>query len=172
MMATADLTAGRGIARALHSLPNRSLLACASLAAAVLLAACGGGSGAAEAARSGCAAADSVDMRGAGNLLSITISNTGATARSYNLHGQLRFSGQAGPAGGQSMLVLTDGQSPVYAGTIQAAADAQAQGLQPIAAAVLLQPGQAATWNLAHAPYPAPLGWKAMQFTAIELCAE
>jgi len=172
MMATADLTAGRGIARALQSLPTRPLRACAFLAAAALLTACGGGGGSPDAPREGCATAASVGLPGAGNLLSITISNTGAAARSYSLHGQLRFSGQAGPAGGHSMLVLTDGQSPVYAGTIQAVADAQAQGLQPVVAAVLLQPGQSATWNLAHAPYPAPLGWKAMQFTGLELCAE
>lgn len=111
-------------------------------------------------------------MPGAGNLLSIAISNTGAAARSYSLHGQLRFSGRAGQAGGHSMIVLTDGQSPVYVGTIQATANAQAQGLQPIATAVLLQAGQSATWRLAHAPYPAPLEWKDMQFTELEICAE
>lgn len=170
-MATSDLTAGCGVARALQSLPILATRAGACFAV-LLLTACGGGSGTPDAPREGCAAVNVVSMPGAGNLLSITFSNRGAAARSFTLQGQLRFAGQASTGGASSTLVLTDGLSPVYAGGIAAAAGAEAHGLQPLAATVLLQPGQSATWHLTHAPLPAPYSWSSMRFSDLELCAQ
>lgn len=143
------------------------------LALAAALCGCGGGGSGSDAAQTACASVDVVSMAGAGNLLSITISNPDVAPRRFTLHGQVRFSGQAsGTAGGYSTLLLTDGQSPVDGGAIQALAAGQAQGLLLVSTNVHLQAGASATWHLAHAPLPAPYGWSSMRFTSVELCAE
>lgn len=155
-----------------HCSPAR--LACATLLAlAALLPGCGGGGTTGYSPHPGCTGADAVSLAGAGNVLSITVTNTDVLQRRFTVHGQVRFSGQAnGASGGYSTMVLTDGQSPVAVGTIQAQAGAMAQGMLPVSATLYLAAGQSATWHLAHAPLPAPYGWSTMRFTSVELCAE
>ena len=166
-MATAHGIAAR--ARAYAALPNITRTALASLAAAALTA-CGGG-GSTDAAADGCARADGLQLAGAGNLLSLTVRNDTAQPRRIALAGRVSFSGRAGSGGGSSALVLTDGQSPVLVGQLQADPGATAQGAQDVAADIVLTAGAVATWHLAHAPLPAPYGWVALTFGAAELCA-
>lgn len=167
MMATNHGIAARACAFA--ALPNITRATLASLAAAMLTA-CGGG-GSSSAASDGCVRADGVQLAGAGNLLSLTVRNDTTAPRRVALDGRVSFSGRAGAGGGSSMLVLTDGQSPVFVGQLQAGPGGTAEGAQDLAVDIVLPAGAVVTWHLAHAPLPAPYGWVALTFGAAELCA-
>lgn len=169
MMATADGIAARQ--RAFAALLRHTCTTLA-LTAATLLAACGGGGGPGSNPADGCVRNDGAQLAGPGNLLSLTIRNDTTAPRRVQLAGRVAFDGAAGgAAGAYSTLTLTDGQSPVQAGVLRAAAGGRAQGALDIGADVLLQPGAVATWHLAHAPLPAPYGWRAMLWNKAELCA-
>lgn len=170
MMAAANGIAAR--ARAFAALPTQRAAGLLGLAAACLLAACGGGGGGATPDGS-CASADGVRMPGAGNVVSLTVRNDGAQPRRVTLTGRVSFSGTgSGAAGGYSTLLVTDGQSPVQVGQVQAAAGGAAQGAQDLSVDVILPAGSVATWHLAHAPLPAPYSWASMVFGVADLCAK
>lgn len=167
MMATADGIAVRARALAIKPQTFRRPLGVLTLACAALLSACGGGDSPPDDAS--CAKFNSADVPGAGSVAGVTLRNPSGSPRSFTITGAMSFSGVAiGSAGGYSNVLLTDGQSPVFIGTIKASG--AASGELPFSVDVLLQAGSSAVWRIAHAPLPAPYGWAAMRFSNVELC--
>lgn len=173
MMATADGIAARARAFAANPHPFRRPTGALLIASAALLAACGGGGSTEAAADDGCSTASAVRLAGPGNILSLQLVNASTAPRRLTLTGRVTFDGKAvdTAAGGHSALIVTDGQSPVQVGTVQAAQGGRAQGAADIAVDVVVPAGANVTWHLAHAPLPAPYGWQAMAFGAAEICA-
>lgn len=174
MLKAPEVAAMLGLkARTVYELADRGILPCYRLiACTALLTACGGGGGEDQPQpQAGCKASAAVTLPGAGSIATVRLDNQSAEPRRYTISGHVGFSGQAsGQSGGYSTLVLADGQSPVAVGTIKAEAAGAATGTQPFSTDVVVAPGAAATWALAHAPLPAPYGWASMRFSAIELC--